>query len=408
MEIFDVGVIGGGVIGCSVLFDLTSAGYNCVLLEKNEHLVSESSAGNSGMLHTGYDAPLGSVELTCIKRSLTKIVKVFEKLGVPFRQNGSTMVAWEDHQVQELFNIQEESKRKGYSNVHILTASELFQSEPYLNRSAKGALWIPGEMILDPWLASISFAHHARLNGAKIRTSCEVLSCKRELFDAWSLHTTHGDIHCRVVVNCAGLQGDLVDKMAGYQDFSIAPRKGQFIVFGSKTSNLINSSIIPIPSTTSKGIITFKTVYDNIITGPTAEDVPSRSIPRPEPLIRERLMESACNTVPSLMDYNIIGEYTGVRPATQYKDYQIRSHQDRKWITVGGIRSTGVSACLGISSHVCDLVHDLGLDPSRGPSSHIERINWTILPGKAAIHDECVYHMTHPIAKYGTSKNSML
>ena len=80
----------------------------------------------------------------------------------------------------------------------------------------------------------------------------------------------------------------------------------------------------------------------------------------------------------------------------------------RKWITVGGIRSTGVSACLGISSHVCDLVRDFGLDPSRGPTSHIERINWSILPGKAAIHDECVYHMTHPITKYGTTKNSML
>lgn len=94
MATADVAVIGGGVVGCAVFFELNRLGFSCILLEKNKDLMSEASSGNSGMLHTGFDAPKNSLELHCIKRSQERVLDVFDKLGVPYSKNGSVMVAW--------------------------------------------------------------------------------------------------------------------------------------------------------------------------------------------------------------------------------------------------------------------------------------------------------------------------
>ncbi|XP_046544009.1 uncharacterized protein MG039 homolog isoform X2 [Haliotis rubra] len=409
-EVFDVILIGGGVVGCATAFHLANMGYSCALLEKNDNVLSEASSGNSGMLHTGFDAPQGSLELTCIKLCQQRIYHTLDKLGVPYTRLGASMVAWDNIQGQKLQEIQKMSEDKHIPDIYNITASELYQMEPNLCRQAHSALWIPGETIVDPWHVPVALLHHSRRQGAQVWTNCKVLSCSRQSYGSWTVTTNKNTLKCKAVINCAGLHGDEVDKLAGKHDFHIRPRKGQYIVYGSHKGSLINSSILPVPTDKTKGVIAFKSVYNNLIIGPTAEDVVERSIPAPDPLIKARLLHHAQKTIPNLIGCDVIGEYTGVRPATQFKDYQITSDQTRQWITVGGIRSTGLSGCLGIADHVGHLVkEDLQLEPTQGRSHRISRVDLTFLPAQqTATADGCTYYMTHPITQHGTHATSML
>lgn len=210
-----------------------------------------------------------------------------------------------------------------------MTLTDLYQKEPNLSRRAQGALWIPEETILDPFIYGILLAHHARKNGGQILTNCEVTQCCVSDDNKNVLATTRGQVTAKVVINCAGLFGDKVQQLAGIDTFTIKPRKGQFVVFGQRAGRLINSSILPVPSDKSKGIIIFRTVYNNLIVGPTAEDVESRERAPLDDAITLRLLEYGHQVLPDLTSLMPCGHYVGLRPATQFKDYQIQGYMDR-------------------------------------------------------------------------------
>ncbi|XP_050399987.1 glycerol 3-phosphate dehydrogenase [Patella vulgata] len=406
----DVIIIGGGVVGCATLFELTNCGYKCLLLDKNKDVLSEASSGNSGMLHTGFDAELNSVESYCIKICQEKVFSLLKNLGLPYKQIGATMVAWTQQQKVKLDRVYKGSIEKGIDDVFQLSASDVYQREGHLHSGLVGGLWIPKETVLDPWLFPLSLLQHSIEGIGMVKTGCEMFGFSHLYHNSCELQTSHGPITAKAVVNCSGLHGDLVDKMAGCQSFRIYPRKGQFTVYGKNTAHLVNSSILPVPTEKTKGVIVFKTVYGNIIVGPTAEDTESRSVPPDiDSVITSRLFTHTKKTVPGLSQYFPLGHYTGLRPATQYKDYQIKAYRDRNWISVGGIRSTGLSGCLGIASMVnTELCHSLNIEPSYGPVKSIDPMEWSFKGNNSVQMNQNVYDFTHPITKFGTQYRSGL
>ncbi|XP_056022595.1 glycerol 3-phosphate dehydrogenase-like isoform X2 [Ostrea edulis] len=401
-DIFDVIVVGGGVVGCAVVWEMTSRGYRCLLLEKNENLISEASSGNSGMLHTGFDAPADSLELQCITYTFPRMFDVLQGFGLVYDKIGATMVAWTQEQASKLPLIAQRSKTAGISPTRELSVSELYSREPRLSRHAQGALWIPEETVVDPWLTAISFAHDARRKGAVIETDALVQNICKTDDQRVDVMTSRGQFTGNVVINCGGLYGDIVDKLAGLQHFSIAPKKGQYAIYPKKVKHLINSSILPIPTEKGKGEIIFKTVYGNVIIGPTFEESASRRRPESDSNTIQRLMRYGDSCVRGLGECPIVNTYTGLRPATETKDYWINSYPESCWITIGGIRSTGLSGSLGIADKVRNLiVNQHGLEPSRTKRTDLERIAIKFVPPSHAMLDDVTYTITHPITLSG-------
>ncbi|KAL5004687.1 hypothetical protein ScPMuIL_018143 [Solemya velum] len=394
-DVYDVAIIGGGVVGCSVLFELTNHGYKCVLLEKSPHLLTGASCGNSGMLHTGFDAEPNSLELRCIQLCQKRIVDVFQKLGLPYNRLGAHMVAWDEKQKALLPRVVERSLHAGISDIEEISISRLYQEEPYLNSGACAALWIPGETILDPWMTPVAFAHHSKLKGAKILTDCRVRSLERLYTNQWEILTDKQTVTSGAVINCAGLYGDVVDRLVNQQSFSIQPRKGQYLVYNRNTQHLLTSSILPVPTERTKGVIVFKT------------DVDQRDGMRTliDPAVTRRLISHAHSTIPLLKTHSVVHMYSGIRPATRQKDYQIKAYPERNWITVGGIRSTGVSACLGIAEITRKhLLEGLKQEPSGTPISELEQLQFDYSsPGLMKVSDTD-YTITHPITVCGLSR----
>jgi glycerol-3-phosphate dehydrogenase len=359
-DLFDVLVIGAGVVGCAVARRFTLEGAKVAVVEKASDILEGASKANSAILHTGFDAPVGSLELACIREGYREYEEIRDDLGLVQEKSGAQVVAWTSEEMDKLEEIVAQAHENGVTDVHIVDANTLRATEPNLSERALGAVNVPQESIIDPWSAPYVYLRQALENGAQVFLSCAVTG---GAFDGqnWHLETSNGALRARAIVNCAGLFGDLVDvAVLGEAKFKITPRKGQFVVFDKAAQGLVNSIILPVPQEKTKGIVLFRTVFGNLAVGPTAEDQQSRTDASTDHDTLEALIADGVNKVPALVDMPVTAVYAGLRPASERKAYRVETVLDRNWITVGGIRSTGLSASLGIARHVYDLYQSHG------------------------------------------------
>ena len=376
--VHDVAVIGGGVVGCAILRRLALGGLRCVLLEKGADILSGASKGNSALLHTGFDAPAGSLELFCMQDGYREYLAIRERLNLPLVETGAVVVAWNDDELAKLPGIVVQAHANNVADVHEIAPAELYLREPNLAPGALGAVRVPGEHVIDAWSAPLAYALQAISNGAGIRRNAQVNSGHYRR-DHWILETSGGPLCARVVVNAAGLYGDRVESIAREAPFRIRPRKGQFAVFDKSAYALVKAIVLPVPTERTKGVLIARTAYGNLIVGPTAEEVDERESAGVDRDVLEQLLEKARMLVPALAHHGINAVYAGLRPATQFKEYQIEALADRGWITVAGIRSTGLTGSLGIATHVAEL-YARHFGPLLGPLRNTPDPVWNPVP----------------------------
>lgn len=353
-EHFDVVVVGAGVVGCAMARRFTLGGAKVAIIEKAVDILDGASKANSAILHTGFDAPIDSLELHCIQNGHYDYQKIRKKLGLPLEKKGAYVVAWTKEEESKLETITLQAHQNGVSDARLITSKELLQKEPHLATNALAAVQIPGESIIDPWTAPYAYLLQAVDNGAKLFRSCKLINADFN-GNQWLLSTNQGRLKATHVINCAGLYGDKLDNtILGKSAFTIHPRKGQFVVFDKTASLLLNSIILPVPSARTKGIVFFRTVFGNLAVGPTAEEQQSRDDASTDEDTLKELIKAGIKKIPKLASIPVTATYAGIRPATEFKGYQIEVYADKHWTTVGGIRSTGLSAALGIANHVFD------------------------------------------------------
>ncbi len=393
---FDVLVIGAGVVGCALARRFALQGAKVAIAEKASDILDGASKANSAILHTGFDAPPGSLELACIRDGYDEYIKIHRDMGLPLENDGAHVIAWTDEEAARLEGILDQAHTNAVTDVRRISACELARREPNLARTAKAAIFIPGESIIDPWSAPYAYLHQALMNGAQVFLSCNITGGKFD-GDHWSLQTTQGPLKSKYVINCAGLYGDRVDKaLLGHSGFHITPRKGQFVVFDKAASKLITSVILPVPTARTKGVVLFKTIFGNLAVGPTAEDQQSRTDSSTDETALRGLIAAGVEKLPALETMPVTAVYAGLRPASEFKDYQIAAHPERNWISVGAIRSTGLSGALGIAHHVYRLYANMG--PAHDPVADPKIPQATILAQKGerdwrtANHGEIVCH----------------
>lgn len=399
MRTHDVAVVGGGVVGCAVLRELTLAGLDCLLLEAGADILSGASKGNSAILHTGFDAPPDTLEHACVRRGWLRYRQMHDSLGLPLLETGAVVVAWSAEQLAKLPSIVEKAHLNGVVDVRAMSAAELYEREPGLGAGALGAVLVPGESIIDAWSAPLAYAQQAILNGAEVRTLSEVTSAKREQ-DAWILETASGEVRARCVINCTGNFGDKVEAMRGEPGFRMIPRKGQYLVYDKPAAALAETILLPVPTKITKGVVVCRTIYGNMLVGPTAEDQEDRLLAETTTPELAMLKEKGEAILPGLASQNITTTYAALRPATQFNEYQVASYPDQGWISVSGIRSTGLSASLGLAEHVLGLYRqDMGpVEPLTAPKTpampnlaeHLERPYQRPDAGEMICFCECV------------------
>jgi glycerol-3-phosphate dehydrogenase len=352
---FDVTVIGAGIVGCAMARRFTLDGAKVAILEKAADVLDGASKANSAILHTGFDAPPGSLEQACVAAGYREYLEIRQSLGLPILKTGAMVLAWDDEQLGQLDGLIKKAHRNRVFDVSLRSRNEILTQEPGLSENVKGGFLVPGEYLIDPWATAHAYILQAMQNGAELFRNSEVLAGD---FDGkqWQIKTSKGILRTKQLINCAGLYGDIIDqRLLGSSDFSIKPRKGQFVVFDKPASKLVDAVILPVPTKTTKGVVIFRTIFGNLAVGPTAEEQTSRTDASTVSQTLQDLRAKGIEMIPDLAKYEITTVYAGLRPATEFQDYQISQNEAQNYITVGGIRSTGLSGALGIASHVSRL-----------------------------------------------------
>lgn len=356
---FDVAVIGAGVVGCAVARRFALAGAKVVVIEKGPDILSGASKANSAILHTGFDAPEGSLELELVKAGREEYLSIHGQMGLSLVETGALVCAWNPDEAEKLQAIADQGRRNGIAGLGLLTAGQARETMPGLSERLVAALDVPGEHIIDPWSAPLGYLTQAVALGAKLVRNAEVLS---GVFDGvWRIETTAGAILAASVVNAAGLFGDIVDARLGLPpDFAIKPRKGQFVVLDKAARRHVPRIVLPVPTEITKGIVVCPTAFGNVIVGPTAEEQDDRERATVEKATLEALLKRGAEIVPALASVSVTAVYAGLRPASEKKHYRISARPDRRAITLGGIRSTGLSAALGLAQYALRLHEGFG------------------------------------------------
>ena len=357
-DTYDVAVIGAGVVGCAVVRALTLQGAGVILLERAPDILAGASKANSALLHTGFDAPSGSLELQLMQQGYADYLAVREALNLPLLETGALVAAWTDEDYTRLDAIEAQARANGVHDVARLDRRETLGREPGLSPSVQAALWVPGEHVIDAWSAPLAYLTQAVANGAATLFGAEVTTGEFD-GDAWSLQTARGRVTAGSVVNCAGLYGDVVEqRLLGEASFEIRPRKGQFVVLDKAAARHVNAIILPVPDARTKGVVVTRTIYGNVLIGPTAEEQLERDRATVEHDALSALVRRGAEIIPALAGAEVTAVYAGLRPASDDKAYRIRSEPERHWLTLGGVRSTGLTAALGLGRYAADVLAD--------------------------------------------------
>jgi glycerol-3-phosphate dehydrogenase len=365
---YDVAVIGAGVVGLAIARELSRCELRTVVLEAGSDVGTGTTKANTAIRHTGFDAKPGSLEAALLRRAYPLLTDYAARTGIPLETPGALLVAWNAEQLARLDGLALQAKDNGIGDVHAVTGPELYAREPRLGQGAAGGLAIPGEGIMCPFSTPLAFATEAVTNGVRIELDAPARSIQDHGGD-YAICTPGGSVRARWVVNAAGLFADVIDRMMGHDRFTVRPRRGQLIVFDKLARPLISSIILPVPTAVSKGVLVAPTVFGNVLLGPTAEDVDDRSATQTTADGLADLMARGRSILPALLDEEVTATYAGLRAATDRSDYQIHCDAARRYVCVGGIRSTGLSASMGIADYVIELLADAGL-PLRRAAQH--------------------------------------
>ncbi|MDQ1182988.1 NAD(P)/FAD-dependent oxidoreductase [Agrobacterium larrymoorei] len=356
---YDIAIIGAGVVGCAVARRFALAGAKVVVIEKGPDILSGASKANSAILHTGFDAPEGSLELDLVKAGRAEYLSIHGQMGLSLVETGALVCAWSAGEAESLEQIAGQGQRNGIGELRLVTARQARGTTPGLSDHLIAALEVPGEHVIDPWSAPLAYLTQAVALGTQLVRNAEVLS--GEFDGKWRIETTAGAILAASVVNAAGLYGDIVDARLGLvPDFTIKPRKGQFVVLDKAARRHVPRIILPVPTEITKGVVVCPTAFGNVLIGPTAEEQDDRERATVETAALEALLARGTAIIPALASVSVTAVYAGLRPASEMKHYRISARPDRRAITLGGVRSTGLSAALGLAQHALSLHESFG------------------------------------------------
>ncbi len=349
------------MVGCAIAAELARYRLRCVLIDAASDVGTGTSKANTALLHTGFDAQPGSLEARLVRRGHTLLTTHGPELGIPIEPIGALLVAWDAEQLGALPGIAENAARNGYTATRQVSAAQLYRAEPHLGPGAHGALEIPDESIICPFTTPLAFATQAVVNGVERLLSSPVQAIAAAGEGVYALTTPTGTAHARYVVNAAGLHADTLDRQFGPGTFTVTPRRGELIVFDKLARPLLNHVLLQVPTKVSKGVLVSPTVFGNVMLGPTAEDLSDKTATGSTAAGIAGLCEKGRAIMPELMAEEVTAVYVGLRAATEHSDYQIRFDPAQRYVCVGGIRSTGLSASMAIAEYVVEGLADAGL-----------------------------------------------
>ena len=359
--LYDVTIIGCGVIGASIAYELSKYKLNLLILEADNDVANGTTKANSGIIHSGYDPKPGTLmaKLNVEGNFLAK--ELCKDLDVPFCQNGSLVLAFNDSELKHLQKLYERGVANKVPDIKILTGDEVKELEPELSSKVVGALYTPSAGIINPWEYAIALSENAVKGGAILKL-CSAVTGISKKEDFFTLHTKTGDYQSKYIVNAAGLNASTIQSMVCKVNYKNMPSRGQYYLLDKSEGTRVKHTIFQCPNENGKGILVAPTVHGNLIVGPDAKDSEIDDVATDTDGLKF-IATMGKKSVPNVDLRACIRNFSGVRANTDSSDFIIEALPEvKRFINVAGIKSPGLSAAPAIAKYVVDLLKGNGLE----------------------------------------------
>ena len=354
----DIIIIGAGVSGAAIARELSRYKADVCVLEKEEDVCCGTSKANSGIVHSGIDAPHGTLMAKLNVLGNEMMEGLSRELDFPFKRNGAIVVCRDKDDIPEFQRLYENGVRNGVKGLRILTKSEVKELEPNIAEDVIAALFAPTGGIVCPFGINIALAENANVNGVEFVFNTEVMDIKKEA-SGFALHTNNGIYHAKYVVNAAGVYADRFHNMVSSKKIHITPRKGEYCLLDKTAGSHVSSTVFAVPGKYGKGILTTPTVHGNLLVGPTANDIVDKeAVSTTREGLDEVIRKSGLN-VKDIPYRQVITSFAGLRAHEEGHEFIIQEVEDAKgFIDCAGIESPGLTSAPAIGKMVADMLKD--------------------------------------------------
>ncbi|MBQ4316192.1 MAG: NAD(P)/FAD-dependent oxidoreductase [Oscillospiraceae bacterium] len=378
---YDVAVIGAGVVGGMIARRLSSFDLKVCILEREHDVAMGASRANSAIVHAGFDAKEGSLKAKLNVKGSEMMEKTAAELGVKYKRNGSLVIGFNEEDKKMLYELLHRGEVNGVRDLRIVDGEALFEIEPNLSKNVVCALYAPTGAIVCPYELNIAAVGNAMDNGAELKLDFEVKSIS-QIPGGYEICSGNEVVKSRFVINAAGIYSDEIAKMVGDNSFDVHPRRGEYILLDKECGSLVKTTVFRTPSKMGKGILVTPTVDGNLLLGPTSEDMTDKEDKSTSPDGLAKIIKEAGENVCGIPFNKTITSFCGLRAVGSTGDFIINTPVPG-FINVAGIESPGLTASPAIAEYVVSLLERLGADlkpkadynPQRAPMHAFRNAN---------------------------------
>ena len=362
---YDVLIIGAGVVGSAIARELSRYQANICVLEKEEDVCNGTSKANSAIIHAGFDAKPNSLKAKLNVRGNGMMDAISKELDIPFTRNGSLVVCTKDQDRSGLEELLKKADVNGVPGCRIVERDELLQIEPNVSDDVTCALYAPTGGIVCPFHMTMAFAENANVNGVSFFLNTEVKHIQKNKngYVIETLHTGTNEVEifdAKVIINAAGVYADELNNMVSEHKLHITARKGEYCLLDKDAGTHVKHTIFQLPSKMGKGVLVTPTVHGNLLVGPTAIDVEDKESLNTTGDGLASLSVTSALSVKNVPMRQVITSFSGLRAHEDGNDFVIGESQDAKgFVNVAGIESPGLTSAPAIGEMVAGLVKEM-------------------------------------------------
>lgn len=355
---YDVVVIGAGVVGALISRELSKLDIRVAMLDKCNDVAMGTTKANSAIVHGGFDAMNGTLKAKLNVRGTELMPKICAEMSVPYRNNGSLVLAFSEKEMEHVQMLYERGVKNGVPRLSVIGKDEVLNMEPQVSSEVVGALLSASAGIVCPYELTIAAAEVAVTNGVEFLRNCAVTAIA-EQDGEFVLSTTLGEITAKYVVNAAGIHSDDIARMIGDDSISLVARKGEYYLLDKSFGYMADHTIFQCPNEMGKGVLVTPTVDGNLLIGPSALDVDDKEDVDTTPDGLDFVVSKAKKSVPALNIRGAITSFAGMRAHPVTDDFIIGfSEKNDRFLNVAGIESPGLSAAPAIAEIVAGLLRE--------------------------------------------------
>lgn len=362
---YDIAIIGAGVVGGMIARTLAAYRQKICILEKKHDVAMGASSANSAIVHAGFDAKEGSLKARLNVRGSEMMAEVCRELGVKYKNNGSLVIGFDDADRATVEELYVRGTANGVKNLKVVDYDELHKIEPNVSKNATCALWAPTGSIVCPYELTVAAIGNAMDNGADLKLDFEVSDIK-DTGDCYEIVSANETVRAKYIINAAGLYSDAIAKMIGDDSFTVHPRRGEYVLLDKECGTLVSHTIFRTPSKMGKGILVSPTVDGNLLTGPTSVDMEDKTDRATTADGLSLVMQQAGENVDDVAFNKTITSFCGLRAVGSTGDFIINMPTNR-FVNVAGIESPGLSSAPAIGEYVVELLCGAGVTLEKNP-----------------------------------------